>query len=304
MNIATKPRVFISHSSQDKEFATELAWALRDFGFDVWYDEWEIAVGDSIVQKVFDGLQASDNLVVVLSPVSVASRWVKEELDSAVMRRISENDIRILPVLAETCEVPIPLRHLRYADFRKNREEALAEVVESLAPGHRLWRALSHLYDHFCLLSDRIVGAEPAEDVAENLLKVHSLLESALDVRTEIEFRRTRQRMRDLDFFEKIGYLVDKGVDVRSQTWNALVHFRACLAHDMKSRQAHVQVFAHMLKERYGTDNIRESFDMGMNRLKQIMHMICFEKWNTEEIYWQQGERMGQPNNRMESDEE
>lgn len=97
-----KPRVFISHSSHDKQFVQYLARELRWFEFDVWYDEWEIAIGDSIVEKVFAGLDASDTLIVVLSPVSVESRWVKEELSTAVMRRISENDIRILPILIPT----------------------------------------------------------------------------------------------------------------------------------------------------------------------------------------------------------
>jgi hypothetical protein len=280
----TKPRVFISHSSEDKAFVEQLAWDIRQFGFDVWYDKWEIAVGDSIVDKVFEGLEASDTLIIVLSPISVASRWVKEELNTAVMRRISENDIRILPVLIETCDIPTPLRHIRYADFRENYEEALALLLDSLAPGHLMWQSLSHLYDHLCLLCDQIASSELNADASDKLMNIHSLLESALNLRTEIEFRRTRQRMRDLDFFEKIGLLVEKGVDVRSQTWNALVYFRASPAHSMRARQGSLLAFAHMLKERYDTDDLRQSLISGMERLKEIMHMICFERWDYDKF--------------------
>src|SRR5271165_6378391 len=155
---AKKPRVFLSHSSGDEQFTKRLACDLRSFGMDVWYDQWEIAVGDSIVEKVFAGLHDSDTLVVVLSPAAVVSRWVKEELNSAVMRRLSENNIRILPVVIGDCTIPVPLRHIKYADFRADYDSALAEVLESLAPGHHLWQSLSHLYDHFCTVCDHVVS--------------------------------------------------------------------------------------------------------------------------------------------------
>ncbi len=277
----TKPRVFISHSSQDKSFVEELAWDLRRFGFDVWYDTWEIAVGDSIVDRIFEGLQASDTLIIVLSPNSVTSRWVKEELSTAVMRRISENDIRILPILLETCDIPTSLRHIRYADFRGNHEEALAQLLDSLAPGHLMWQSLSHLYDHLCLLCDQLAASDLDADASDEILNIHSLLESALNLWTEIEFRRTRQKMRDLDFFEKIGLLAEKGIDVRSQTWNALVRFRASLADSMRQREGELRNFAYLLKERYPADDIRQSLLHGLERLKEIMRMICFESWDS-----------------------
>lgn len=273
------PRIFISHSSQDKEFARQLAEDLRRFGFDVWYDEWEIAVGDSIVEKVFSGLAASDTLIIVLSPVSVSSRWVKEELDTAVMRRISENNIRIMPVLIKTCEIPIPLRHIRYAEFRDNHEEGLATLLDSLAPGHLIRQSLAHLYDHLCILCDQIASSDLTADATDMIPKLHSLLESALNLRTEIEFRRAHQKVQDLNFFEKIGLLAEKGVDVRSQTWNAVVRFRAILTHNMRTDQASLYGFADMLRERYATKELQEALIRGMERIKKIMHTICFEEW-------------------------
>jgi hypothetical protein len=279
----TKPRVFISHTSKDKPFVEQLAWSLRRFRIDVWYDEWEIAVGDSIVEKIFAGLDASDTLIVVMSPESVTSRWVNEELSVAVMRRLSEASIRILPVLIETCDIPTALRHIRYADFRDNHEEGLFRVMDSLAPGHLMWRSLEHLYDHFCLLCDQLSKADLDSSAVETVQKIHSLLESALDLRTEVEFRRARQKMRDLNFFEKIGHLVEKGVDVRSQTWNAVVYFRASLSHAMKANEMRLHMFAEMLEQRYKRDNLRESLSAGMERLKEIMRMLCFDRTDPEE---------------------
>ena len=84
-----KARVFISHASQDKPFVRKLVQELEKHHLDVWFDEQEIKVGDSIVAKVSGGLKDSDYLVVVLSKASVASRWVQEELNAALMDQIS-----------------------------------------------------------------------------------------------------------------------------------------------------------------------------------------------------------------------
>lgn len=60
-------RLFISYSSQDKRFVVRLAKNLQAQGFEVWYDGWEIAVGDSIIEKVFAGIQASDGITALMS---------------------------------------------------------------------------------------------------------------------------------------------------------------------------------------------------------------------------------------------
>ena len=279
-----QPRVFISHSSADKPFVRDLAVELRSHGLDVWYDDWEIAVGDSIIDKIFEGLRASDTLVVVLSPVSVASRWVKEELNTVVMRRVSENDIRILPVLLETCDIPLPLRHIRYADFRQNKNDGFALLLDSLAPNHLLWQPLSHMYDHLCLLCDQVADSDLNSDVRDKITKIHSLLEAALNLRTAMEFRRAHQKMSDMNFFEKVEFLADRGVDVRSQTWNALVYFRASLAHSMAIDVVTVSDLVKLIESRYGSEGHRKMLLKMMERLKEIMHRICFEHWEYEKM--------------------
>jgi predicted nucleotide-binding protein len=72
--------VFISYSSKDRDFAERLAADLRASGVGVWFDQWEIKVGDSITKKINDGIHDNDYLAVVLSPDSVASDWVRKEL--------------------------------------------------------------------------------------------------------------------------------------------------------------------------------------------------------------------------------
>jgi TIR domain len=76
-------RVFISYTHADREFSTRLAVDLTRAGVNVWYDQWEIAPGDSIVEKIDGALQVNDYLLVVLSPEAVRSRWVAREINSS-----------------------------------------------------------------------------------------------------------------------------------------------------------------------------------------------------------------------------
>ena len=63
-----EPRVFLSHTSTDKVFVRRLAGDLKAHNVGVWLDEWEMRVGDSIVERVQQGIDESVYLAVVLSP--------------------------------------------------------------------------------------------------------------------------------------------------------------------------------------------------------------------------------------------
>jgi hypothetical protein len=101
------PKVFLSHASEDRErFVIPFAAALRGKGVDVWFDRWEILPGDSLVQKIFEeGLKNAAAVIVVLSEFSVGKRWVREELDSAVVKRINSGS-KLIPVVLDNCAVP------------------------------------------------------------------------------------------------------------------------------------------------------------------------------------------------------
>ena len=85
------PSLFLSHSSADKTFVEKLAKDLEGVGVNVWFDKWEIKVGDSLTGKIEEGLQANDYLGLVLSPAAVASEWVKAELSAAWCRQMSSH---------------------------------------------------------------------------------------------------------------------------------------------------------------------------------------------------------------------
>lgn len=62
-------KIFISYSSKDKVFATELANDLKELGHKPWLDQWEIKVGECIVSKIGEGVSQADYVVIVLTPI-------------------------------------------------------------------------------------------------------------------------------------------------------------------------------------------------------------------------------------------
>lgn len=90
--------VFISHASEDKnEIVRPLAIALRNAGLSVWYDEFELKIGDSLRQKIDKGLAKSKFGIVVLSRSFIKKGWTNYELDGIITRVVSGEQV-LLPI--------------------------------------------------------------------------------------------------------------------------------------------------------------------------------------------------------------
>ena len=91
--------IFLSYASEDKApFVDDLYGALVTKGFSVWYDNFELHVGDSLRESIDDGLRSSHYGVVILSRAFFSKRWPKAELD-ALVGKMQVGQGRILPVL-------------------------------------------------------------------------------------------------------------------------------------------------------------------------------------------------------------
>ncbi|MEP7133819.1 MAG: diguanylate cyclase [Chloroflexota bacterium] len=89
--------IFISHAFEDKEFARSLADALAGKGLSIWFDEFELKVGDSLRRSIDFGLSKSRYGVVILSPNFFAKEWTQKELDALTARETKDKKI-ILPI--------------------------------------------------------------------------------------------------------------------------------------------------------------------------------------------------------------
>lgn len=122
--------VFISYFSGDQDFAHKIEGDLQNRDLHVWRDEGEIDVGDSISDKIQEGLKRCFTFIIILSPEALNRPWVKEELRAAYNLRLAE-ELKILPVVYKDCELPIFLSDYRFADFRE--ENNYTEQMEILS---------------------------------------------------------------------------------------------------------------------------------------------------------------------------
>ena len=122
--------IFISYSSKDRSIVEHLSIILRDKGFSIWLDEWEIRVGEQIIQKISEGLESSRHLAIWLSKNSVNSTWVETEWQLKFGDEVNSDLTVVLPLLGEKCEIPPLLRWKKYANFSQSFDNGLAELLQ------------------------------------------------------------------------------------------------------------------------------------------------------------------------------
>lgn len=125
-------KVFICHSSLDKQFARTIADDLRNRGADVWIDETNMTVGDSLFGSIAAGLEQSDYVLVLITADSMARPWVQKELSAAFSLEVDRGGKVILPVLLEDAVLPVLLRDKLYADFRSSYTEGFQSLERAL----------------------------------------------------------------------------------------------------------------------------------------------------------------------------
>ena len=105
-------KVFISHSSNDKPFVRKLKRDLNLNYIDTWVDEDEMFPGDSLIEKLSFGLKESTHFLIVLSPFSIQSEWVKLELENALAQVEQSTIEKIIPILYRDCIIPKPAQQV------------------------------------------------------------------------------------------------------------------------------------------------------------------------------------------------
>lgn len=123
---------FLSHSSLDKPFIRQLAADLTANGIDVWLDEQRIRVGDSIPEKLAQGLASSDFFLIGVSEHSAKSAWVQKELNNALVSEVQRRKVHILPLRLDDVPMPAIISDKKYADFSKSYKSGLDELLATL----------------------------------------------------------------------------------------------------------------------------------------------------------------------------
>lgn len=122
--------IFLSHTSIDKPFVEKLAKDLNNLGINVWYDKYQIKVGESILWKIDEGIRESEYLGIVISKEALKSEWVKTEIMSAWQKQVEQKGNFVLPIYYRECEIPLFLQGIKYADFRSDYKQGLGDLVK------------------------------------------------------------------------------------------------------------------------------------------------------------------------------
>jgi hypothetical protein len=120
-------KVFISYSRKDFSFTKRLVDDLLAQGIPAWLDQIEIKTGQKWDSAIQNALSTCEYLLVVLSPNSVTSENVLDEVAYAVSKKRP-----IFPVLYQDCELPYRLARVQHIDFRSKYEDGLRNLVVQL----------------------------------------------------------------------------------------------------------------------------------------------------------------------------
>jgi hypothetical protein len=124
-------KVFISYSEADEKWVRSLRSRLTEEGFEVWNSASDIAPGDNWLLKSGRALQAADAMIVLLSPDSAKSDWVRSEIEYALSSPQFRG--RVIPLLIKPTEdVPWILHKLHFIRATKDVDETINRVVATL----------------------------------------------------------------------------------------------------------------------------------------------------------------------------
>ncbi len=121
--------IFISHSTEDDSFVTQLREQLHARMFRTWVDHFDIAAGEKWIDVIEEALAQSLILLLIVSKSSLNSHFVRKEWGVF----LAENR-RIIPLKVEDCESPMMLRDLQHVAFpnRTLEEGALYKLLTVL----------------------------------------------------------------------------------------------------------------------------------------------------------------------------
>lgn len=125
-------QIFLSYSRKDEEPMRLIAKFLRAQGIKVWVDNEKLIPGTPIWEdEVEKAIRNAVAIVVVLSPDSKNSEWVKREMTMA-----DQYQKRVFPVLTrgdETTSISLRLINRQFVDLRQNWDEGLKSLSDALS---------------------------------------------------------------------------------------------------------------------------------------------------------------------------
>ena len=118
---------FLSYSRRDQKVALRLADDLIAAGVSVWVDQYDIQPSQHWDRAVEAAVRGCNGFIAVLSPASVASANVADEVSVAI-----DDGKSIIPVMVERCTPPLRMTRMQYIDATTNYDDALRRCLAAI----------------------------------------------------------------------------------------------------------------------------------------------------------------------------
>ncbi|MDQ3959531.1 MAG: toll/interleukin-1 receptor domain-containing protein [Pseudomonadota bacterium] len=173
---------FFSYARVDSNFVLKLAAELRTAGANLWLDQLDILGGQRWDRAIEEALHNCEGMIVVISPDSIASDNVMDEVAYALEQRKL-----VVPVLYRGRSIPFRLRRVHYIDFTQDYENGFVRLLKALGihqPSQRAESALSDesVFEDRARLSERTPVEEPPARTREPVREVGAALKEAMRV--------------------------------------------------------------------------------------------------------------------------
>lgn len=122
--------IFISHASEDKvTIVRDLSNELKKYGVRVWYDEFELKIGDSLIESINNGLSQSNHGALILSHSFFEKTWTDYELKSLITKEMFDKK-KILPIWYNIDKDYLMSKSLFLADkFALNSSDGVKKIA-------------------------------------------------------------------------------------------------------------------------------------------------------------------------------
>jgi hypothetical protein len=288
------PKVFVCHASEDKErFVMHFATKLRNVGIDAWLDKWEMLLGDSLVDKIFEeGLKQAQAVIVVISKNSIEEKWVKEDINASFVDKVTKGT-KIIPVVLDNADVPEALKSTKWEKIEDldNYDQSFNKIMDSIfSQSNKPHIGFSPNYIKQNNISiegltsnENLVLKKSCEFALDNnTLFIHPRL--IFEQNTEVGLN-NQQVLRSIEFLDSLGYVSISRDMGGGEEW---------FGHDYKITDYGFDKYAHTYLEEYNkilitiiglivNEKVYNNFDLSKKSNQSLIlidHIIRFLESN------------------------
>jgi hypothetical protein len=134
----TPTEIFLSHSSQDRQFANQVGEVLESHGLPYWYSKRDILGAQQWHDEIGEALARCDWFLLVLSPASADAKWVKRELLYALREKPYDGHIVVIDYQsADSKKLSWTLRDVQWVDFQHDFADGCRDLLRIWGRGYR-----------------------------------------------------------------------------------------------------------------------------------------------------------------------